>query len=40
MDFYAHFGLRKTPFTREVVVADLFTHPQHQDGIKCHYKTG
>lgn len=31
MDFYAHFGLRKTPFTREVGVTDLFAHPQHQD---------
>jgi len=31
MDFYAHFGLRKTPFTREVGVTDLFTHPQHQE---------
>jgi len=29
MDFHAHFGFRQTPFTREVGVNEMFTHPQH-----------
>ncbi len=31
MEFNAHFGLRKTPFTREVLVSDMFTHPQQEE---------
>lgn len=34
MDFNAHFGLRKTPFTREVAVSDLFIHPQHDEVVE------
>ena len=28
MDFNAHFGIRKTPFTREVAIGEFFQHPQ------------
>lgn len=28
MELNAHFGRRKTPFTREVAVTEMFTHPQ------------
>ncbi len=31
MDFNAHFGFRKTPFTREIAVSEMFTHPQHDE---------
>lgn len=35
MDFQAHFGFRKTPFTREVDVNEMFTHPQHDEVLAC-----
>ncbi len=31
MRLNAHFGLRKTPFTREVLVSEMFTHPQRDE---------
>lgn len=34
MDFNAHFGLRKTPFTREVSVQEMFAHPQRDEVIE------
>jgi len=35
MDFNAHFGLRKTPFTREVAVSDMYAHPQRDEVLDC-----
>lgn len=35
MDFHAHFGLRKTPFTREIAVDEMFVHPQHDEIKRC-----
>ena len=35
MDFHAHFGLRKTPFTREIAVDEMFVHPQHDQVKRC-----
>jgi general secretion pathway protein A len=35
MDFHAHFGLRKTPFTREIDVEEMFVHPQHDEIKRC-----
>ena len=34
MEFLAHFGLRKTPFTREVAVKELFPHPQRKEVLR------
>ena len=34
MDFYAHFGLRTLPFTRELLIQERFPHPQHTDHLK------
>lgn len=31
MDLRAHFNLRKLPFTREIMVAELFGHPQRSE---------
>ena len=35
MDFNAHFGLRKTPFTREVAVSEMYAHPQRDEVLAC-----
>jgi general secretion pathway protein A len=35
MDFNAHFGFRNLPFTREIAVSDMFTHPQHDEILAC-----
>lgn len=35
MEFYAHFGLRKMPFTREVLVSEMYNHPQHEQVLSC-----
>lgn len=31
MEMNAHFGLRKTPFTREMAVSEMFAHPQRDE---------
>src|SRR5690606_13612020 len=31
MEFNAHFGLRKTPFTREIAVSEMYGHPQRDE---------
>jgi len=35
MEFNAHFGFRKTPFTREISVSELYAHPQHDEVLAC-----
>lgn len=35
MNFNAHFGLRRTPFTRELPIAETFTHPDRDELVEA-----